>query len=175
MNGSPIGDLSIQWSIRASCALVYGRLLYRVGSKSCIRKSPGQLECWLWTAAFVLFVLHVGFAFHHIHQWQHYDAWQRTAIETESVVGIRRGDGIWANYLMLVIWGFDVLRIHHARRSRLTTSQRSDHVVALFIGFMFVNATFVFWPDFYRHLLLPALAIPLFMWCYRTKTQESFG
>jgi len=170
MNESPIGELLTQWSIRTSCALVYARLLYRLWVKTPLRRSPSPLECWLWTSAYILFGLHVWLAFHYIHQWQHSDAWQRTAIETQKLIGLRRGDGIWANYLMLLLWGSDVVRINHASHIRQATSKRIDRVVDLFIGFMFINATVVFGPAFYRHLLFPALAIPLLIWWHRSKT-----
>ena len=172
MNESAIADLWIQWSIRASCALVYVRLLYRLGSRRGIPRSPGRLERGLWVLAFLLFALHVCLAFHHIHQWQHNNAWQRTAVETESLMGVRRGDGIWANYLMLLIWGFDVVRVHRASRSHLATSARIDRLVGWFIGFMFFNATFVFGPVFYRYLFLPAVALPFFIWLCPLKARK---
>jgi hypothetical protein len=164
MNDSQLSEFFIQWSIRVSCGLVYGRLLCRLWHVPSTQKAPTKFEYRLWTAGFLFFGLHVFLSFHFIHQWRHDEAWLRTAIETENLVGVRRGDGVWANYLMLVIWGIDILRIRKARRLQRCDSVFIDRIVGSFIGFMFINATIVFGPEFYRHLLFPALVLAFLFW-----------
>ncbi|MDA7873541.1 hypothetical protein N9Z64_01760 [bacterium] len=164
MNESQLIDLSIQWSIRVSCGLVYGRLLYRLWKRNGNAVEPGRLEYRMWVIALLLFGLHVFLAFHYVHHWRHENAWQQTAVETEDLVGIRRGDGIWANYLMLAIWCVDVLRLHRARFLNRPTSVGIDRFLALFIGFMFFNATFVFGPIFYRYLFFPTFILTIWVW-----------
>lgn len=164
MSEIDLTDIAIQWSIRLSFALVFCRVLYATNQHGKSGEIPTRIGSWLWCSGYLLFCLHVFLAFHYVHQWQHENAWQQTAIETEEFTGIRRGDGIWANYLMLVVWGLDCIRIEYARWKTLVPSSRVNWIVSAFIGFMFLNGTLVFGPVIYRYLLFPALLLLFVAW-----------
>ncbi|MDE0866326.1 MAG: hypothetical protein OSA98_21305 [Rubripirellula sp.] len=154
----------LQWTIRGSLLLAYSRWLYRLWSPRAITASPSRLDCWLWGFAFGLFAVHICLSFHWVHNWRHTDAWLQTATETEAVVGIRRGDGIWANYAMIAIWAFDLVRLCSATRQHRPTSHAVDWSIGLFFGFMFFNATVVFGPSFYQYLFVPAMMMAAYCW-----------
>ena len=147
--------------------MAYSRLFYRLWRGTPAQTNQRTLEYYLWLAGFLLLVLHVSLSFHFIHHWLHSDAWNRTATETENLIGIRSGSGIWANYLMLALWGMDLLRLHKAKTLNQVPSTAVDRVVAFFFGFMFINATVVFGPVGYRYLACPALILLIYTWRYR--------
>ena len=164
MSETQAADFLIQWSIRVSVIMVYSRLIYRLWQGNSEQTHQHRHEYYLWLAGFLLLVLHVGLSFHFVHHWHHSNAWNRTATETENLIGVRRGDGIWANYLMLTLWGMDLFRLHKAKKSVRVPSLAVDRTVAIFIGFMFINATVVFGPLGYRYLALPAFFLALYAW-----------
>jgi len=164
MHESQAVDFSIQWSIRSCVALVYARLIYRLWRGVPAKTQQRSREFYFWFIAFLLFGLHVCLSFHFVHHWLHSDAWNRTATETENLIGIRSGDGIWANYLMLVLWAMDLLRLYKDKQTSRIPSFTMDRAVAFFFGFMFLNATVVFGPIGYRYLACPALFLVVHLW-----------
>lgn len=92
---------------------------------------------WLWLCGFVFYLLHIGFAFHHYHDWSHAAAWEATARDTEALTGFRTGAGLLVNYAF-AIW----LAIE------LVLSFRKDKPVSFalegFVFFMIVNGAIVF-------------------------------
>jgi hypothetical protein len=164
MNESQIVEFFIQWSIRVSIILVYARLLFRLWHGTPAQLDQRSREYQFWFTGFLFFVLHVFLSFHFVHHWQHSDAWNRTATETEDLIGIRSGYGIWANYLMLAFWCLDLLRLNKAKSNGRIPSLCMDRAVAIFFGFMFINATVVFGPTAYQYLAAPALILLIHAW-----------
>ena len=170
MNAPEAVDFTIQWSIRVSLILVYTRLIYRLWRGQTAQFDKRTIEYSLWLVAFLFMVLHVCVSFHFVHQWAHNDAWDRTAIETQRITGLRSGYGIWANYLMLAVWSLDLIRNTVAQKESRTPSLFVDRMVAFFFAFMFINATAVFGPTGYRYLVLPALIPVLVIWLLKKAT-----
>lgn len=164
MNESQTVDFLIQWSIRGSVIVVFTRLLYRLWRGSPPEIHQRRREYYLWFAGFMFLVLHVCLSFHFVHHWLHSDAWNRTASETDKLFGIRSGHGIWANYLMLGIWGLDLVRLYKAKRIGRIPSILADRFVAVFFGFMFINSTIVFGPLVYRYLACPTFFLLIYIW-----------
>jgi hypothetical protein len=101
-----LGPLLTSWTIRLALlgyALYITLLLTRTG-----RTQP-HLGRAIWTAACILFLVHVACAFHFYHHWSHSAAWQKTADETEQLLGVPFGDGIYFSYAFLILWVLDVL------------------------------------------------------------------
>lgn len=162
-------EFCIQWSARVSALLVYTRLICRLWWGATAHASDRRKEYLLWFAGYFFMALHVFAAFQFVHHWDHNDAWNRTATETEDMTGIRTGTGIWANYLILAVWSLDLIRLHRAKRLKRKPSIKVDRVVATFFGFMFINATVVFGPICYRYLCWPALGLLLLVWISKQK------
>ncbi|MFM7059312.1 MAG: hypothetical protein ACKO2P_20550 [Planctomycetota bacterium] len=62
----------------------------------------------LWTAGALLFLAHVAAAFHFEHHWSHAAAIQSTAVQTEQLIGVAFGEGLWFSYLFVLLWTVDV-------------------------------------------------------------------
>jgi hypothetical protein len=106
-----MGELLTKWTIRLALACY---VAYLAGWLLVDSKRPAHRARWprtaraIWTLGCVLFVVHVACAFHFYHHWSHTAAWQTTAQETEQLLGVAFGDGIYFSYLFLVLWVLDV-------------------------------------------------------------------
>jgi hypothetical protein len=101
------GDWLIAWSIRWAMLAFFVVLAWLVS-----RPSGQALNFnWklVWTAGFLLSVLHVLAAFHFVHHWSHREALLATAVETQQKLGFDYGIGVYFNYLFLAVWGLDIL------------------------------------------------------------------
>jgi len=105
----------------------------------------GALSAWVWRprlfwiAGGVCLLVHAILAFAQVHGWSHAAAVEATAIQVESVTGIRSGVGLGFNYLFLALWISVALRWETLdRRVRM----------AWWLGFLFMgfNAAVVFVP-----------------------------
>lgn len=153
MDAEP-GHSLIAWTVRA-CVVLYA-LAVRQYVFHGVKNPAANPSVYRthWTLAWLLCVLHVVCAFHFKHGWSHGAALTHTATVTERGVGINWGGGLYFNYLFLIWWGMDVLRLHR----RLTTwSSPSLHVVS---AFMMINATVVFGP---RWWIIPVSAFVLLL------------
>ena len=63
----------------------------------------------MWTIGCVAMLAHVVAAFHYTHRWSQMDAIESTAKKTEHLIGIAFGEGLYFNYLFLLVWIADVL------------------------------------------------------------------
>ena len=54
-------------------------------------------------------IAHVMAAFHYTHHWSQEEAIKSTARETEQLIGMAFGEGLYFNYLFLLVWIADVL------------------------------------------------------------------
>ena len=103
---------------------------------------------WLWRAACLVYLAHVGCALHFVHHWSHAAALAETARQTRELMGVESGAvgsaavgsgavgsaaGLWLNYLFTALWTWDAF----SRRA----TPRWVHV---FLGFMWFNAVVVF-------------------------------
>jgi len=104
------GELLTAWTIRLAlaCYVAYlaGWLVCRSGGSAAAIWPP--LARWIWTLGCGLFVFHVACAFHFYHGWSHAAAFDKTAHETEELLGFRFGEGIYFSYLFLALWIIDV-------------------------------------------------------------------
>ena len=58
----------------------------------------------LWTAGWLVYLLHVVAAFQFVHHWSHAEAAAATARRTSEVVGFSTPAGIYFNYLFTLVW-----------------------------------------------------------------------
>jgi hypothetical protein len=101
-----LGAHLTSWTIRLALvcyALYVASMLTTAG-----RKQPHVARA-IWTAGCGLFLVHVACAFHFYHHWSHAAAWQKTADETEQLLGVAFGEGIYFSYMFLVLWLLDVV------------------------------------------------------------------
>jgi hypothetical protein len=98
-----------------------------------------------YTGACLSLLVHVCLAFQFYHGWSQVAAYRDTARQTNEVVGINWGGGLYINYLVLVLWSLDVLcwwlgglESYRRRSGLLTVAWHS------FLIFIIFNATIVF-------------------------------
>ena len=63
----------------------------------------------LWTIAVLSLVGHFICAYQFYHHWSHESAYVDTARQTDEVIGLDWGGGLFINYAFLAIWTIDVL------------------------------------------------------------------
>jgi len=104
-----------------------------------------------WTVACTLLLAHVASAFYFYHAWSHQAAYRDTARQTDEVVGINWGGGLYVNYALLILWTIDVVWWWwvglEAYRNRARIISVVWHGFLIFIVF---NATVVFVDGFAR-------------------------
>lgn len=110
---------------------------------------------WLWGIACAYLWLHVAIVFHVMHAWSHDAAFEHT----REFGGL--GEGIYANYTLMIVWLIDAIwllaaPIHYERRPGYIRG-----FVHGFLGFMVFNGMVVFgtWPSRFLFLLFLVIAI----------------
>lgn len=98
-----------------------------------------------WTIAVVSLIAHFICAYQFYHDWSHDSAYRDTARQTDEVVGLNWGGGLFINYAFLIIWTIDVaswwiggLNSYRARPWPLVAAWHG------FLIFILFNATVVF-------------------------------
>jgi hypothetical protein len=98
-----------------------------------------------WTIAVVSLIAHFICAYEFYHHWSHESAYLDTARQTDAVVGLNWGGGLFINYAFLILWIVDLgwwwLRGLNSYRTRPWGILAAWHGFLIFILF---NATVVF-------------------------------
>ena len=133
------GQLLTQWTIRLALALYVAWL----AGWLCARGPRWAVASrWVWTAGCALFLVHVACAFHFYHGWSHAAAWEDTARQTQELLGVALGDGIYFSYVFLVLWVADVVWTWSVADPLKTPWPRV--LVHLFLFFIALNGAIVF-------------------------------
>ena len=88
------------------------------------------------------------------------------------MIGVRRGEGLWVNYVFSLAWLIDCGRLTRANLSQQITSPRLDIAIHLFMAFIVFNATVVFGPNLYRWLAAPVAIVFVVLWRKRRIATE---
>jgi hypothetical protein len=109
-----------------------GRSLARPGSR------PPAWAWWAFTTGLVLAIVHTVVAFDLVHQWVHADALRATAAQTQAVLGVSAGWGLYVNYVFLAVWLGDAwywrVAPDHVRPRALVWSLRAFYAIVIFNG-----------------------------------------
>ena len=97
-----------------------------------------------WTAGALLALLHVGLAFHFHHGWSQDSAFSETARQTEEVLGVPFGAGLYVNYAFIGVWLADALWWWRRPARYAARPGGLDLGLRVFLLFIFVNGTIVF-------------------------------
>lgn len=136
-----IGQLLTRWTIRLalSCyvAFLAGWLVARTPNWPRVAR-------WLWTAGCAFFVLHVVAAFQFFHHWSNASAVAQTAEETERMLGVAFGEGIYFSYLFMGVWVADVAAWWIWGDAYLSRPRWLAGLVHGYLGFIALNGAIVF-------------------------------
>ena len=123
-------------------------VLYAVGEAGRLRmRADPALERWArwaWTLGGLAYLLHVAAAFHYVHGWSHALAYADTARQTEGLLGLNWGGGIYFNYIFTAIWLADIAWWWLAHESFWRRPLVVERSLQLFFLFMVFNAAVVF-------------------------------
>jgi len=170
---TPLEEHWIVWTARVAVAFYVAALLTGFdsgrGGSAAGGTGQGKLSSatkWLWTAAGLTFVLHVGLAFQFLHHWSHASAYRHTAERTEQALGQAVGAGIWVNYLFLLWWTVDIALLWSRPEWR---TPRYRLALQSFLAFILFNATAVFGPPWWRWAIGPVLLLLGIAWLLRRR------
>ncbi len=138
-------DRMIAHTAQLSVACYLIALWLSTRSRAGDKPSTG-VACW-WTAGLLALTIHVVCAFHFLHHWNHTAALQHTAQRTAEVTGWHWSGGLYINYMFLLFWGVDVVRVWREtlRNTPVASPRRRGMIHGVFL-FMMFNATVVFGP-----------------------------
>jgi hypothetical protein len=131
------GEFVTRWSVRLALLLYVLSLALRAGSR-------GYGARLAWTAGYLAYLLHIICAFQFYHHWSHLAAYQATAQQTEKVVGLAWGGGLYVNYLFTLVWGLDVCWWWLRPQSHDNRPWGIEWALQGFLAFIAFNATVVF-------------------------------
>ncbi len=166
-----LGVLLTQWTIRLALACYVAYLAGWLVGPSAGKAAAhwAAIARWIWTLGCGLFVVHVACAFHFYHDWSHAAALEKTAAETEQLLGVRFGEGIYFSYLFLLLWVLDVILVW-TRSARIAMTPRPlagplHWALHAYLFFIALNGAMVFesgptrWAGIVACLVLFGLAV----------------
>ncbi len=120
----------------------------------------------LWTAAWLLYLVHVAWALGVVHRG-HTAAYEHTARRTAELFGIATGVGLYVNYVFTVWWTLDVYRAW--REPPEVTPSRKQIAFEAALWFMTVNGAVVFAQGWTRLLGTVLCAAIIAAWVNRAR------
>ncbi len=128
-----------------------------------IRRTRPQIAKAVWAIGAVVLFAHILWTLLAVHHGRLHEAFEHTADQTERVIGVRIGAGLYVNFAMLLIWAGDAIAwvtvpSWNQIRQKLVISL---HAV---FAFLFFNATVVFGTTPARWLGIVAIAIIVGAW-----------
>ena len=91
------------WTIRVALLCLVAVLVARGAGSAAL---PWRI---LWSIGVLSCVLHFLFAFRDYHAWSHAQAAAHAGEQTEALLGWKFPQGIYFNYLFLLLWSLDAL------------------------------------------------------------------
>ncbi|MFT5107893.1 MAG: hypothetical protein ACI9UA_003528 [Pseudoalteromonas tetraodonis] len=159
-------DLTMRGTIWFALALYVagevGRLAWRSG-----RGGDAGRPRLAWALGIGFYLLHVVLAFGGFHGWSHAAAYDFTAQQTESLVGMRWGGGIYLNHLFTAVWLAEIIAWWCAPERYRRRAGWIDQSLRLFFAFMIVNGAVIFVAGPQRWLGTLLVAILLAGFCKR--------
>ena len=141
----------------------------------------------LWSLGCAFALIHVFCAFQFVHYWDHQVAVKHTILETERVTGFRFEYGIYFNYLFLLVWTVDCVKLRNARPRKTNPNRKPgepgepeesgathsvwSRFVHVYMLLIIVSATIIFEDGPIRYISLIALALLALLFYFSTRTE----
>ena len=119
--------------------------------------------------AWLIYLLHVALAFHHVHHWSHIEAMEHV----RQASGF--GEGLYASYLFTLLWTIDVAWWWRSPESYARRSIWLSAGLHGFMLFMIFNATVVFETGAIRWAGVALIEVLLRQWVFRSGRAGSAG
>ena len=156
------GPFLTAWTIRLALLVLAGSLLLRLVEP--LWPCPWRIRRNVWTVGCGLFLLQIAAGMHFYHAWSHAHAYTETALQTEALLGVRFGGGIYFNHLMALLWTGDVLWWWLAPTRYALRGPRWEQAMVGYFLFIAFNGLVVFKEGMLRWAGLLGLAILLLAW-----------
>lgn len=131
----------IHWTIRLAL-IAFAACFWGWGTSSdWIRSKTGRA---VWTFGCLAFLSHLAAAFLIFHHGSHQHALEHTARETERILGISFGEGIYFSYLFALVWVFDVGWWWLSEQSYLQRALWIQRLILKYLFFIAFNGAIVF-------------------------------
>ena len=139
-------------------------LLYTASEYGRTRQPPRRWAKPVWLLGAACYVVHVAVAFGTHHGWSHAAAYAYTAAQTDALIGLATGIGLWVNYAFTLLWAgeavwWQALPASYARRAAAWTPA----VRGAFL-FMIANGAVVFVSGPRRLLGIAVVAALIWIW-----------
>ena len=173
-----LGELLTRSTIWITIVLyTFGLVVMAISSTSGRQSQRDSVARIVWTVAGLSLIAHVACAFHFYHNWSHESAYRETARQTNEVVGLNWGGGLFINYLFTISWIIDLA--WWWRSGVDSYRQRPWPLVAAWHGFLIFiifNATVIFTESTVRWVGLCICLILCLAWLFlvsqmRTQSQ----
>ena len=139
-------------------------MLYTAGEYGRTRQPPRRWAKPVWLLGAACYAAHVAVAFGTHHGWSHAAAYAYTAAQTDALIGLATGIGLWVNYAFTLLWigeavWWQALPASYARRAAAWTPA----VRGAFL-FMIANGAVVFVSGPRRLLGIAVVAALIWIW-----------
>lgn len=179
-----VGEVIVRWTIRGSliclAAVLLGQLWLALDRRRLSSPSAQSVLATLraiWTLGALLSLTHALSAFHSYHHWSHAHAFAATARETQEVVGVAVGAGIYLNYLFVLVWLADVILWWKLGAAYQLRSRGWARFVWGYLSFIALNGAVVFetgptrWGGIVASALLAILGIRYWWLSSRSRSE----
>lgn len=140
LGSATLGDDLTRGTVRLALAYygVGAALMTRLRPEEWRATGMGAVARLCWTLGWLAYLVHLGMAFHHYHDWSH-----TAAVEhTRQVSGL--GEGIYVSHLFTLVWTMDVLWWWLAPAGYAARPAWLARLVHGFMAFIIFNATVVY-------------------------------
>ncbi|MEM9940392.1 MAG: hypothetical protein AAF939_02305 [Planctomycetota bacterium] len=131
------------WSIRISLLWMFATLAILIFRRMS-HPTWSELARSSWLLGSFFSFLHASLTMGFYHRFDHNLAWEHTANQTQRMMGVSVGVGIYFNYLFVIIWMADALWWVGSPNSYLKRSKILNRIVYGYLLFIAVNGAIVF-------------------------------
>ena len=154
------------WVVRGSAILAVIAYLFSDAvvvwpDKKRLKRPAGRT---FWEVAWLLMLTHTFLAMQFAHGWSLAAAYRHTAEQTAAVTGWNWGGGLVINFLLLLLWGVDVVASRLFGRPILAAWRWINWAWRGTVAFLMFNATVVFGPWYWSAIF----AVCVLAACVRT-------
>ncbi len=137
-----MGAAAVAWTIRVAM-LCFLLSLIGFALSNANRRLPIPFRV-IWTLGFVACLLHILAAFQFHYRWSHSAAILETARQTQEIIGVEVGVGVYFNYLFLLCWAIDVGWVWLASANTQRTYKWLRLAWLSYLAFIAFNGTAIF-------------------------------
>ncbi|MEO0415072.1 MAG: hypothetical protein AAF226_08990 [Verrucomicrobiota bacterium] len=123
-----------------------------------------------WTVGAMALFIHAGLAYGVFYQWDHQIALSETAKQTERLMGVSFSAGLYANFLLIIVWVADCALWWGATAG--SYAKRPKWQIILVHGFMalmMINGAVIFVEGPRKWLGAILLLVPMVFWVVRSR------